>query len=71
MAKNACDLEGYCVFPLIVNIEGEDESILWGIYSNAGAANEVGKRLIEVYAKPSMGCRRVTYFIRDYVVETF
>lgn len=44
--RDAYDLEGYSVFALFI-VFNFGESELWGIYSNANACCEAGKKICE------------------------
>lgn len=62
--RDAQDLEGYSVFALFIYLDWGDTE-LWGIYSNANACCEAGKKICESYLNKGVDA---TYRCESYDV---
>lgn len=64
--RDAQDLEGYSVFALMITIK-DDAPELWGIYSNANACCEAGKKICQTFLDNGI---KAAYRCKSYDVES-
>ena len=62
--RDAYDLEGYSVFALMITVK-DNAPELWGVYSNANACYEAGKKICQTFLDNGI---KATYHCKSYDV---